>query len=190
MKINRLETHDRLLEFRKQADYISKGCEDCIRNRPAEFENYPFYIFAHSREIAMDERIALYNQDIQSTLLDPRLQRKFLTIHDVPTARMIWVPRLSKPAAQENSMLFKAYPPGNNIRPIWMIPSRELWDQYKKDLMTENCLVSESIYNFINNRKFLECDEDDDLPEWRQKAIYKEIAINKEKAKPRFLQEF
>ena len=45
MKINTLETHDRLKEFHKQADLIAQGCQDCINNRPKSFENHPFYIF-------------------------------------------------------------------------------------------------------------------------------------------------
>jgi hypothetical protein len=178
MKINRFETHDRLLQFKQQADYISKGCEDCIRNRPKEFQNYPFYIFAHAREIAVDERIAIYNNDLQCSLIYPSYQRQYETLLQVPTSRLIWQPRLTKPKAQENSMLFKVYPPGDNIRPIWMIPAPELWSQYKKDNMTENCLVSESIYNFKTCKDKLEEAESDDLPEWRIKAIQKEIGRN------------
>ena len=49
MKANKLESHDRLLELHKKKDIIEKGCQDCIDNRPAEFEDHPFYIFAHKR---------------------------------------------------------------------------------------------------------------------------------------------
>ena len=98
MKINRLETHDRLLEFQKQADEISQGCKDCIDNRPKEFGNHPFYIFAHKREIGIDERFSLM------------ITQGIPDITKVPTHRMIWQPRLKKPEAQINSMLFKYYP--------------------------------------------------------------------------------
>lgn len=178
MIIDRLETHDRLLQFRKQADYISRGCEDCIRNRPKEFQNYPFYIFAHAREINIDERIAIYNDDLKDSLINPRYVRQYKDLGEVPTSRLIWIPRLTKPQAQENSMLFKAYPPGDNIRVIWMIPARELWNQYDKGKMIENNMVSESIYNFKMNKEKLESAESDDLPEWRVKAIQQEIGRN------------
>lgn len=185
MKINRLETHDRLLEFKKQSDYISQGCQDCIANRPKEFQNYPFYIFAHAREIAIDERISLFNEDLRMELLYPNYQRKYSVLGDVPTSRMIWIPRLTKPQAQENSMLFKAYPPGDNIKVIWMIPASELWGQSDKGKIVENNVVSESVHHFKTNKKFLEVAEEDDLPEWRVKAIQKEIGKNfKPKSEP------
>lgn len=178
MKINRLETHDRLLEVKKQSDYISQGCQDCIRNRPKEFENYPFYIFAHARTVEPDERISIYNQDLHNSILNPSVQRNYNSIEDVPSSRMIWIPRLTKPKAQENSMLFKAYPPGDNIKVIWMIPQRELWGQSDEGKMLENNVVSESVYYFRNNKEKLEEGEPDDLPEWRIKAIQKEMGRN------------
>lgn len=178
MQIDRLETHDRLLQFKKQSDYISKGCEECIRNRPKEFQNYPFYIFAHAREINIDERIAIYNDDLKDSLINPRYVRQYKNLSEVPTSRLIWIPRLTKPQAQENSMLFKAYPPGDNIRVIWMIPARELWNQYDHGKMIENSLVSESIYCFKTNKEKLEAAESDDMPDWRVKAIQQEIGRN------------
>jgi len=43
MKINRLETHDRLLHFKKdQSETVSKGCQECLKENP-------LYIFAHPR---------------------------------------------------------------------------------------------------------------------------------------------
>lgn len=47
MKINPLETHDRLLDFSKQALDIGECCQDLINKRP--FGEHPFYIFAHCR---------------------------------------------------------------------------------------------------------------------------------------------
>ena len=181
MKIDRLETHDRLLEFGKQSDYISQGCQECIANRPSEYGNHPFYIFAHKREIGLDERIAIFNMDLQTSLIDPRYISKYKTIQDVPTARLIWEPRLTKPKAQENSMLFRAYPPSDNIKIIWMIPARELWAQYQKDKMVADKTVWTSIHNFMYYKHLLEADEPDDLPESLVKSIMLEIGHNARK---------
>ena len=149
MKVNILDAHDRLKVFNKQADYISRGCLECIKNRPEEFLNHPFYIFAHAR-----------------------------TEDDGVTKRLIWQPRLSKPSPQTNSMLFKAYPPTDNIKIIWMIPARELWDNYKKGNLTENKVITESIKDFVNDRAKLAAREPDDLLEFQISDIYDEISRN------------
>lgn len=178
MKVNILEAHDRFKEFTKQADYISEGCEECIANRPKEFGNYPFYIFAHKRELGVDERVAMYNSDLQSAIVSISYLRKYTDLRNVPTARLIWSPRLTKPKAQENSMLFKVYPPGNNIKVIWIIPDKALFGQYNKDDIVENHVVKESIVTFLNNKIKLEHKEEDDLPDHIVDAIYKEISLN------------
>ncbi len=116
------------------------------------FGEHAFYIFAHAR-----------------------------TDEDGVTKRLIWQPRLTKPKAQTNSMLFKAYPGSDNIKVIWMIPARELWGQYKKGNLTENQTVSESIYDFQNNRESLEAKEDDDLSDDQIDAIYRQISLNNNK---------
>lgn len=178
MKLNRLETHDRLLHFQKQGDLISQGCEECIRNRPKEYGNHPFYIFAHKRELGLDERIALFNEDLRIALIDHSYMRQYLSLESVPTARLIWEPRLTKPKAQSNSMLFRAYPPGDNIKIIWMIPAPELWEQYQKGNMTEHSIVCESIDQFRNARQKLEGKEIDDLSDELVKSIMLEIGHN------------
>lgn len=172
MKVNRLETHDRLLQFKKQSDYISQGCEECIKNRPTEYGNCPFYIFAHKRELGLDERIALFNQDLT------REVRRYANLENVPSARLLWEPRLVKPKAQTNSMLFRAYPPGDNIKVIWIIPERELWYQYQKGNLVEHSIVRESIDLFINNANLLEKNEPDDLPDEKIVQIMAEIGRN------------
>ena len=106
-----------------------------------------FYIFAHSR-----------------------------TDEDGYTKRLIWQPRLTKPRAQTNSMLFKAYPGSDLIKVIWMIPARELWGQYQKGFVTQNDTVLESINDFQFNRDKLEMKEDDDLSDDAIYAIYTSIA--------------
>lgn len=178
MKVNRLETHDRLLEFGKQSDYISRGCQDCIANRPKEYQDYPFYIFAHKRTIEMDERISIFNEDLWHFRISPNYNRRYMSLQDVPTHRMIWEPRLTKPKSQTNSMLFKAYPPGDNIKIIWIIPERELWEQYTKGNMTEHGIVVESINLFQKNKEELEKKEQDDLPDQKIVQIMSEIGRN------------
>lgn len=118
------------------------------------FGDHPFYIFAHAR-----------------------------TDEDGVTKRLIWQPRLTKPKAQTNSMLFKAYPGTDLIKVIWMIPARELWGQYDKGKMTENKTVSESIHDFQFNRDKLEERENDDMTDEQVDAIYREISLNANKVK-------
>ena len=148
MKINRLETHDRLQHFTKQSFNISECCQDLINQRP--FGDHPFYIFAHAR-----------------------------TEDDQPgVKRLIWQPRLTKPKAQTNSMLFKAYPGTDVIKVIWMIPQEELWLQFTTGKMTENKTVCESIDMFLNQKSKLEAPEPDDLSEAQIDAIYRQISYN------------
>jgi len=113
------------------------------------FDNHPFYIFAHAR-----------------------------TEEDGATKRLIWQPRLTKPKAQTNSMLFKAYPGTDLIKVIWMIPARELWSQYTKGKITQNNKVCESIAAFNSNRNKLEEKEDDDMTDEQIDAVYREISAN------------
>ena len=118
------------------------------------FGDHPFYIFAHPR-----------------------------TDDDGVTKRLIWQPRLTKPRAQTNSMLFKAYPGTDMIKVIWMIPDRCMWDQYKKGNLTENETVSQSIYSFENERGVLEAKEPDDLQDWEIDSIYEEICKGAQRKK-------
>lgn len=128
---------------------------DCCQDLISQrpFGDYPFYIFAHAR-----------------------------TEENGATKRLIWQPRLTKPKAQTNSMLFKAYPGTDIIKVIWMIPARELWGQYEPGKLTENKTVAESVYDFVNHREKLEASEDDDLSDDKIDAIYRDISsslINK-----------
>jgi hypothetical protein len=169
MKLDRLETHDRLLELQKQADNISQGCQDCINARPKEFGSHPFYIFAHKRELGVDEKFSIM------------MNGGYRGMGDVPTHRLIWVPRLKKPSAQTNSMLFKYYPSEDLINVLWIIPAPELWDQYSEDKMCENKVVMESIHMFKTDKLKLEQDEKDDLSDKEIEKIYKQIATTKKK---------
>jgi hypothetical protein len=156
MKIDRLETHDRLQEFHKQNEIISKGCQDCIEKRPKEFGTYPFYIYAHCR-----------------------------TSENGYSKRLIWQPRLRKPKAETNSILVKAYPPSDKIKIIWMIPVRDQWNEYNPDNMLESNITAESIRKFksIEGRRKLEEKEEDDLSEEEIDRIYREISINENRKK-------
>lgn len=112
----------------------------------APFGNRPFYIFTHAR-----------------------------TEDDGTTKRLIWQPRLTKPKAQTNSMLFKAFPPSDIINIIWMIPARELWGQFEKGKLTENKTIYDSIHAFQNDRIELEKPDDDDPTDEQINMIYRDI---------------
>lgn len=121
---------------------------ECCENliKQKPFGNHAFYIFAHTR-----------------------------TDDDGVTKRLIWQPRLTKPKAQTNSMLFKAYPGTDAIKVIWIIPARELWAQFRRGLMTENNLVLQSISAFEHQREALEAKEENDLSDIQIDAIYCEL---------------
>lgn len=149
LTLNHLETHDRFLDFtQKHNDYISKGCQDCIDNRPEEFGNQCFYIFAHAR-----------------------------TDDDGVTKRLIWSPRLTKPQAQSNSMLFKWYHP-DIIHIKWVIPAEELFSQFSPEKMTHNPTIWSSIVEFMKDQKRMSQREEDDASEEMVKIIYTSIAHN------------
>ena len=117
--------------------------------RQRPFGDHAFYIFVHAR-----------------------------TDDDGVRKRLIWQPRLTKPKAQSNSMLFKAYPGSDNIKVIWMIPAEELWEQYDQGLLLENETVVVSIYNFRHHKERLEAKEEDDLNDAQINAIYQTIALD------------
>ncbi len=155
MKINRLETHDRLQHFVKdQSANIFQGAEDCLKKNPDSLsiqEKSPYvYIFAHPR-----------------------------TNDDGVTKRMIWQPRLSIPEAQSNSYLFRALSNTDIIEVVWLLPPREMWSQYEKGNVTENAEVAWSIEMFKGCRSLLEKPHPDDMPEERARLILKAIVDEK-----------
>jgi len=154
MKIQKLETHDRLQHLQKdQAINLAQGCEDCLKKNALSLvlqQHSPYiYIFAHPR-----------------------------THDDGITKRMLWQPRLSRPLPQTNSYLFRVKSGTDNIEICWMIPPREVWNQYTKGMVTENETVTWSINQFQNNRKELEANHPEDISEDRQRAIYRIIKYN------------
>lgn len=110
------------------------------------FGEHGFYIFAHAR-----------------------------TDDDGLTKRILWQPRLTKPKAQTNSMLFKVKPGSDNVEVVWMIPAREMWPQYEQGLICENQVVKQSIHDFENNRVELERRDPEDLSDAQIDAVYREI---------------
>lgn len=173
MIINPLDAHDRLKHFNTQSVDISQCCQDIINQRP--FGSHAFYIYAHKRAIELDERISMFNQDLTATLTDLSHKQRWKTLDEVPSGRLIWQPRLTRPIPQTNSMLFKAYPGTDEIKVMWIIPPRELWSQYDKGLVTENKVVKDSINDFQFNRSKLETPEDDDLTDAQAAAVYQEL---------------
>jgi len=146
MKVSRLETHDRLLHFKKdQEAIINQGIEDCLKRNPDSLfyqERSPYiYIFGHPR-----------------------------TDEDGVTQRFLWQPRLLKPEAQTNSYLFRFISNTDIGEPIWAIPPYEMWDQYKTGNVTENEFANYCIAVFKSNKAKLEERDPEDLPE--EKARY------------------
>jgi hypothetical protein len=168
VKLKRAETHDRFTYFQQQDFDIAACCQDLIDKKP--FGDNAFYIFAHARTIGLDEKIKLYASG------------KYKTLDLVPEKTIIWQPRLTKPRAQTNSMLFKAYPGSDNIKVIWILPPKEIWEQFKKGNMTENPTIITSIYDFEHNREQLEAREDDDFDDKTIDRIYQEIGRSAKKS--------
>lgn len=135
MKLDKLETHDRLLFFKKQQEDMSRGIQDCIKNVPVSITS-PFYVLGHSRKVDVDEQVDL-------------LYRGSLI---VPHERMIWSPRITKPLAEANSYLFLCHKYTDIVEIIWMLPKRELWSQYAPGKIMHNENVWISIQNFKKNR--------------------------------------
>jgi len=146
MKLNLFEAHDRYKSFTTKSDFDIGECCQDLINR-RPFGSYPFYIFAHTR-----------------------------TDDDGVTKRLIWQPRLTRPKPQTNSMLFKAYPGKDIVKIIWMIPTRELWNQYEEGKVTENKTICDSIRAFQFDRDTLARNEDDDLSDEKINQIYKDLS--------------
>jgi hypothetical protein len=75
-------------------------------------------------------------------------------------------------------MLFKGYPGTDSVKVIWIIPERELWDQYRKGKLTESQIVVESIDLFENDRGLLEAPEADDASDAAIDDAYKNIRFD------------
>lgn len=151
MKLDRLETHDRLEHFKEdQALNIAKGAEDCLKRNKLSLslqERCPYiYLFAHPR-----------------------------TAEDGVTKIMYWQPRLTKPEPQTNSYLFRATSKTDIVEVCWLLPPTEQWKQYKKGNVTEHETVIWSIEMFLNHKAELEKPDPRDLSDEATRLIYQRV---------------
>lgn len=151
MKVDRLETHDRLEHFvNDQWKNIAQGAEDCLFRNPDSLalqERSPYiYIFAHPR-----------------------------THDDGINKRLLWQPRITRPKAQTNSYLFRATSKADVLMVCWCIPPKEMWGQYRKGNVCESNIVLWSINQFQYNRQELERPDPHDLPDERAREIWLEF---------------
>lgn len=151
MKVNILETHDRLLHFKKQQESnVFNGVDECLKTNPdciGMQQYFPWvYIFCHPR-----------------------------TAEDGVTKRMLFQPRLLKPKAQTNSYLFRVISNTDLVETIWLLPPREIWNQFDKGKVTESEDVRISVKNFLCNRELLEAPHKDDWSEDRIKRTLEGI---------------
>jgi len=101
---------------------------------------------------------------------------RYESFDQVPEKVLLWQPRLSRPMAQTNSYLFRAESKTDLLEICWLLPPEEMWSQYQKGKLTENEYVIWSVDQYLNDKTKLEAARNDDLPDNRIKAIYKEIA--------------
>ncbi len=151
MKLNVLEAHDRLKYLMKdQSEAISRGASECLLVNPDSLklqDKSPYvYIFAHARKT-----------------------------DDVRNERLLWQPRLSIPEPATNSYLFRTISKTDKLEIVWMIPKREMWDQFRGGNVTESNLYAWSIDQFLNNRIELGKPHPDDMPEEKAKMIFKSV---------------
>lgn len=151
MKVNRLEAHDRLQYFiEDQSKKIWEGADDCLKKNADSLrlqEKSPYiYIFAHPR-----------------------------TADDGVNKRMLWQPRLLKPKAQTNSYLFRAQSYSDIVEVCWLLPPKDLWDQYAKGKVCESNWTAWSIFQFKNNREELEKPFHEDWTPEQASRIYETI---------------
>lgn len=148
MKVDFFETHDRLEHFKSDWETISQGVQDCIDNVPDAIK-MPFYVFGHSRQIGIDERFNLY------------FQGHWQEMKDVPSERLIWMPRITKPLAEPNTYLFKAQKGTDIVEIEWILPKRELWEQYEPGKINYNEVIWTSIQNYKHARAEMEMPDRD-----------------------------
>lgn len=173
MQIDTLETHDRLLEFQKQAELVAQGVQDCIDGVP-DIIKYPFYVFGHPRTMGMDERAGWARAHGEYDL------RK------IPSTKLTWIPKPEKPNAVLNSYLLRAQKGTDIIQIIWILPPREIWDCFKSGQMTANESILTSINNYEHAKDKLEAPEPGDMDidqrdDFRMKI--KHVAIERQKQK-------
>lgn len=130
----------------KKNDFDIAECCQNLINQKP-FGDHWFYIFAHAR-----------------------------TDDDGINKRLIWQPRLTKPKAQLNSMLFRVKYGSDNIDIVWILPPAETMDQFSEDKVTGSEIVRYSVEMFKTNRSELEAPHPDDLPDHKIDQIYRDIS--------------
>jgi hypothetical protein len=154
MKINRSETHDRLLEFLKLSKQISEGFDECMKKNEDSLILQSLceyvYVFSHTRTLGLDEKVKEFYKDLNNSIIDPiGYQRKYKDLSDVPERKNFIQPRLSIPEVQPNSILVRYKSHTDSCEVIWNLPPEELWDQFKKGNVTE----SKDVFYYINEYK-------------------------------------
>jgi len=158
MKVNRLETHDRHQHLiQDQSETVEQGATDCLKTNKLSLayqERSPYvYIFGHARTLGFDEKMALWSSG------------QFQNFEEIPEKILMWQPRLSKPEPQENSFLFRATSKTDIVEVCWILPPKEMWNQYKKGNVAESSYSEWSIDQYKNNKEQLGAPFPDDLPD-------------------------
>lgn len=156
MKVDRLETHDRLTKLLKdQSETVSQGCHDCLTKNSLSLalqRRSPYvYIFGHART------------------------------HENGCDKVIhWQPRLSKPPVQDNSFLFRAISNTTELEICWILPPKEDWDQYIDGNVVQSKHIKWSINEYLYNKEMLSKPFHDDFPEQKIRRILKDYALELE----------
>ncbi len=156
MKVDRLETHDRLLVYQKQQQDMNDAVLECIKNVPDTIRS-PFYVYGHSRTVGYDEKISILVQGSEYA----------------PDTRLIWMPVITKPKAVPNTYLFLANKNTDVIEIVWMLPKKELWNQYAPKQMCFNENIWVSIQNFIYDKDQLNSPDKNGPTEKQQEEWFK-----------------
>jgi hypothetical protein len=151
MKLNRLETHDRLKYFVKdQSLNVAKGAEECLTQNALSvyLQQYSPYIYLYAHPRTHDDGV---------------------------TKVMYWQPRLSKPASSTNSYLFRAASNTDICEVCWLLPPKETWAQFLKGKVTEENMVMWSINQFCYNKAGLDRAHPEDMDDEICKKIYEKV---------------
>jgi len=163
IKIERLETHDRFLEFNEQRDYLSKGVTDCISGVPDEL-TCPFYIYGTSKMVEYDEKLAYLN--------DRYILKEMKK--NVPAMRMLWVPVITKPFPTPNSWLFLCRKGSDIHQIIWILPRHEYWESCAPGQMLYNEMTWGYIQDLLYNTEKL-TKKDEGGPTTRDEEMFRRV---------------
>jgi hypothetical protein len=153
MKLNRLDTHDRLLHFKKDQDLnIFQGAEECLKKNPDALKYQAhssyIYIFAHPR-----------------------------TAEDGINKRLLWQPRLIRPKPESNSYLFRAQSHTDLLEVCWLIPDERLWPQFEANKLTAEPTITWSIEMYCLNRDEIAKPHPEDLSIAKAGQILKTVLL-------------